>query len=107
MQDIKDRTGKKAVEHFSPNLFWDVDSDLFDLDNYPGQIIQRVLEYGQIEDWRFIKSYYGLDKIVQCCQGLRTLDAVALSFICCISHTNKETYRCYNYAQSCPTLWNS
>lgn len=107
MQDITDKIGIKAVEHFSPNLFWDVDSTVFDLDKYPSHIIQRVLEYGQIEDWRFIKSYYGLDKIVKCCQGLRTLDPKALSFICCISHTNKKSYRCYNFAQSCPTLWNS
>ena len=98
---------KQIINRFSPHLFWDVDKTQIDLDIYSGQIIQRVLEYGQMSDWYIIRNYYGLDKIVEECQKLRTLDPRALSFICCISHTNKETYRCYNFAQSCPTLWNS
>ena len=38
---------------------------------------------------------------------LRTLDPMALSFICMLSDTNKEDYRCYQFRQSNPTLWNS
>lgn len=98
---------KQIIDQFSPNLFWDVDKSQIDLDKYAGHIIQRVLEYGRMCDWHIIKSYYGIDKIVECCRQLRTLDPVALSFICCISNTNKTTYRCYSTAQSSPTLWNS
>lgn len=76
------------------------------MDTCPQQIIVRVLEYGTLEDWRLIRSYYGLDKIVECCKQARSLDPVALSFICCISHTRKEEYRCYHTAQSNPTPWN-
>lgn len=97
----------KIIQQFNPNLFWDVDATQIDLDKYPGHVIQRVLEYGQMEDWHIILNYYGLDKIVDCCRRLRTLDPRALSYICCISHTQKESYRCYNFAQSTPTLWNS
>ncbi|MCQ2127914.1 MAG: hypothetical protein MJZ08_00575 [Bacteroidaceae bacterium] len=98
---------KITINEFSPNLFWDVDESQFDMDKYASHVIQRVLEYGQLCDWRIIMSYYGLDKIVEHCRRLRTLDPRALSFICCLSHTKKETYRCYNFAQSFPTLWNS
>lgn len=69
--------------------------------------IQRVLEYGEMQDWRLINKIYGLPKIVEVCKGLRTLDPVCLSFICAISHTKKEDYRCYRIRQSNPTLWNS
>lgn len=98
---------QQLIQCFTPNLFWDVDPSEIDLDKYPGHVIQRVLEYGQLSDWRLIKSFYGMDKIVECCQKLRTLDARALSFISCISHTPKESFRCYTFAQSFPTLWNS
>ena len=76
------------------------------LDTCPAQIIQRVLEYGNLKDWQLILSYYGLDRIVSICQSLRTLDKKALSYICCISNTSKEQYRCYHIKQSTPTLWN-
>lgn len=98
---------QELIGQFSTNLFWDMDKSLIDLDKFPGHIIQRVLEYGQMGDWRIIRSYYGVEKIVECCRKLRTLDPKALSFICCISHTDKTTYRCYNFAQSFPTPWNS
>ena len=73
----------------------------------PAQIIQRVLEYGQWEDWQLIRSYYGLDKIVSICKSLRTLDPKALAYICCISNTSKEEYRCYHESLRNPTIWNT
>lgn len=76
------------------------------MDTCPSQIIQRVLEYGTMDDWRIIRSYYGIDKIANICSKLRTLDPVALSFISSISHTDKKEYRCYRTRLSNPTLWN-
>lgn len=98
---------QEIINQFSPHLFWDVDESQMDLDLYPEHVVQRVLEYGHMHDWKLIRAYYGLEKIVECCRRMRTLDPRALAFICCISHTSKETYRCYNFAQSHPTHWNS
>ena len=95
------------IAKLSSHLFWDMDKAQVDMDTCPSQIIQRVLEYGTLDDWKLILSYYGLDKIVSVCRSLRTLDAKALSFICCISDTDKTQYRCYHTTQSNPTLWNS
>ena len=98
--------GKYCIEKLSPMLFWDIDREQADMDACPSQIIARVLEYGSLEDWRIIRNYYGLDKIVEQCKQMRTLDPKALSFICCISHTPKEDYRCYRTEQSTPAHWN-
>ncbi len=98
---------KEWVSQLSDNLFWDVDISHADVDKYSGQIVQRVLEYGEWNDWKLILSYYGMEKIVDVCKRLRTLDPVCLSFICAISHTKKEDYRCFHIRQSNPTLWNS
>ena len=103
----KQMDSKNLVLQFTDNLFWDTDVSKLDLNEYPDYVIQRVLEYGEMKDWRLLNRFYGLPKIVEVCKGLRTLDPVCLSFICAISHTPKEDYRCYRTKQSDPTLWNS
>ena len=94
-------------EQLSPICFWDIDKEQFDPTLYPSHIILRVLEYGTVEDWRLIKSFYGMDKIVEVCKNARTMDAISLAFVCAMSGTKKEEYRCYHIRQSSPTLWNS
>ena len=100
-------SSKECIAKLSNVLFWDIDMNEADMDKYPAHFIQRVLEYGNMDDWRLLRDYYGLDKIVEVCKGLRTLDPVCLSFICTISNTKEEEYRCYHFRQSFPTLWNS
>lgn len=100
-------SAEECMSRLSEGLFWDMDTEIVNMDSCPAHIIQRVLEYGMLEDWRIIHSYYGLDKIVEVCCKLRTLDAVALAFISNISNTPKEQFRCYHTRQLNPTLWNS
>ena len=100
-------SSNEILRSFSSNLFWDADISMMSMDASSDYIIQRVLEYGQMDDWRLINHYYGLDKIVEECKKLRTLDPVCLSFIATISHTKEEDYRCYHFRQSYPTPWNS
>lgn len=97
---------QNVIGNMSRNLFWDMDPDQIDLDSCPSQIVQRVLEYGEWNDWLAIRSYYGMPLIVKCCQSIRTLDPIALAYICCISHTDKESFRCYQSAQLKQAHWN-
>ena len=95
------------VKQLSQYLFWDIDMDLLDVEKNSFQLIQRVLEYGELEDWRKIRDFYGLARIADDCKKLRSLNPKALSFVCAITGTKKEDYRCYHIRQSFPTLWNS
>ena len=106
-KSINRMSSSECLSRFTPNLFWDADPSMLSMDSSPAYIIQRVLEHGQMNDWRLINQYYGLDRIVEECKLLRTLDPVCLSFITTISHTKEEDYRCYHFRQSCPTPWNS
>ena len=99
--------GKDYLQQFTENLFWDTGMSQLSMDSHSSYIIHRVLEHGEMKDWRIIYGYYGLDRIVNECKKMRSLDPVCLSFICTISHTKKEEYRCYHFRQSCPTPWNS
>lgn len=98
---------KECLNQLSEVLFWDIDRSQADMDSCPQQIVQRVLEYGNWNDWKTILSYYGMPRIVELCKQMRNLDPVCLSYISLISDTPKEEFRCYQLAQSNPTLWNS
>lgn len=98
---------KECLSKLSPFLYWDIDMSQASMDACPQQVVQRVLEYGNLDDWRLIRAYYGLHRIVELCKQMRTLDPVCLSYICLLSGTSMEEYRCYHTAQSKPTLWNS
>lgn len=87
------------ISQLSPVLFWDIDREHMDVENHSAGLIQRVLEYGTLQDWRLTRDYYGMDRIVADCKRLRTLDPMALSFICAMSNTKKEEYRCYQVGQ--------
>ena len=100
-------SNRDFISHLSSMLFWDMDVAMLDVEKHSASIIQRVLEYGNLQDWRFVRDYYGMDRVVEDCKRLRTLDPMALSFICAMSGTDKEDYRCYHFRQLNPTLWNS
>lgn len=100
-------TKEECKSRLSDVIFWDMNRETADLDLHAYQFIPRVLEYGCLDDWRLIRHYYGLDRIVAVCKEVRSLDPICLTYLCTISNTNPEEYRCYHFKQSFPTLWNS
>lgn len=91
---------------FSNNLFWDIDIDQLDFEKNKRFIIQRVLEYGTLEDWKKIKTLYGLKQIGCEMQEVRNLDKISLAFISTITNTSIDKFRCYTTRQSHPQHWN-
>lgn len=98
---------KITIDDFSPHLFWDVDTNSFDFEQYKNFFIQRVLEYGNIKDWRLIKKLYGMEAIKQASLQARSLDAVTLSFVAALFQIDKTEFRCYKHRLLFPNLWNS
>lgn len=96
-----------TINDFSQHLFWDVDLSDFDFKKHKTHLIQKVLEYGLIQDWRLLKQVYGLDIIKEVSLNLRSLDAVTLSFLAAIFKIEKTEFRCYKHNQLYPTYWNS
>ena len=90
------------IENLSDCIFWDVDRNLIDPEANAPFVIQRVLEYGQLTDWKLILSYYGLERILGFAKQFRTLEPKALSFISTISCTPINQFRCYNIRHSIP-----
>lgn len=86
-----------SIKDLSADLFWDVDSSLLDFDTSKVVIIQKVLEYGLINDWVIIKKVYGKPTILQTALQLRNLDDVTLSFLSNVFNVNKQEFRCYTH----------
>ena len=96
-----------TIDDFSKHLFWDVDLDGFDFEKHKAHLIQKVLEYGLINDWNLLKKVYGLETIKDVSLNLRSLDAVTLSYLSAIFKIDKTEFRCYKHRQLFPTYWNS
>ena len=95
------------LQDINPRIFWDTDLSTLDYEGSAPLIIHRVLEYGDLGDWYAIKKHYGLDRIVNIGKSFRSLDPVAVAWLCCLSNAKEEDFRCYHIAQSNPTPWNS
>lgn len=99
-------TKDSIIDQFSPHLFWDTDKENINMNSHRAYIIKRVLEYGQLNDWKLIRTYYSLPVIVQVVKTLRELNPQALSYIAAISNTPIESFRCYTSKQSPHPHWN-
>lgn len=96
-----------TISDFSPHLFWDVDLTKFDLDKHKIFLVERVLQYGKLEDWTNLKNLYGRGKIKEISLEIRSLDAVTLSFLSTIFNIDKTEFRCYKHRQLVQNYWNS
>jgi len=90
---------------FSENLFWDTAPDALDYEKHQRFIVQRVVEYGSLDDWRLICGYYGLQSIITAAQKVRCLEKKALSFLAAVGNVPVESFRCYTLKQSNLKHW--
>ncbi len=90
----------------SENLFWDVDINDIDYEQYSQHVINRVLLRGNLNDWYEIKEFYGLARIKHDVLEMRYLDQRSLSFCSTYFDLPKTEFKCYNTPQSIQQLWN-
>jgi hypothetical protein len=94
------------INNLSPHLFWDVNKDNMYFEKNKKFIIQRVLEYGLLTDWKIIYNYYGINEITQIALNLKDLDEKSMCFISALSKIPKEQFLCYTTKQLTPKHWN-
>jgi len=59
---MRDKIDSK-IGHFRNSLFWDVNPERLDTEKDASFIIGRVLDFGDLDEWRAIKKIYGLERI--------------------------------------------
>jgi hypothetical protein len=90
---------------FSTYLFWDVDPQGLDMEDHAPYIVERVLDNGQMNDWFFIRQYYGLERLKTIALGIRSMSPQALSFISTVTRTPEKQFRCYEQIHSKSQHW--
>jgi hypothetical protein len=80
-------------------IFWDTDYDSIDWDKKARYVIERVLNYGSISDWRAIQKYYGMERILEEMLQSIDLDPKSLAFLSCIFNVPEEQFRCCTQIQ--------
>lgn len=98
---------KINIKDLSVHLFWDVNKDDFDFDKHKNFLIVRVLQYGNIKDWKIVKNHYSSDEIIEASIKAKSLDAVTLSYVSTIYNIDITKFKCYKNKQLHPNLWNS
>ncbi len=91
--------------NLSPVIFWDISFEKLDYEKHRAYIIEKVLMYGKISDWRAIQAYYGNEVIKETALNIRNLDEKTLAFVSNLFNIPKEQFRCYTTKQSTPTHW--
>jgi hypothetical protein len=95
------------ISDLSAALFWDVDRSKLSWEQDASLLVERVLQFGRLQDWKILRNQLGIKKIGALAKQLRSLDPPSLSFISFVTGIPQEHFRCYIERQSNPTLWNS
>ncbi len=88
------------------SIFWDTNFDTIDWQKQRGDVIDRVLHYGDINDWREIQNFYGQAIIREEILNRRYLNKKVMSFCSAIFDIPLNQFRCYNTEPSIKQHWN-
>ena len=93
------------IKSLSPHIFWDVDVQSIDMEKNGVFVLQRVLQYGILNDWLLLKSIMGGENIKALAVQLHTLDDVSISFLSNLYKIDKSEFKCYKNKQSNQNYW--
>ena len=71
---------KRGSIKFRPSLFWDIDVSKLDPDKNPEYVIERILDFGDDKEVRWMTKYFPRDRIKSVVQTSRVLLPKSRSF---------------------------
>ena len=78
----------------SKDIFWDVNYKDLDYKKDADFVIQRVLNYGDEEDWQEIKKVYGVPKIKKSAKKANFVNKKTLNFWSLILDIPIDSFKC-------------
>lgn len=76
------------------NLFWDVDFKKIDFKKNKEFIVARILLFGDVVDYKKIKTFYGLKQLKNIAKKIKYLDRKSLNFWSLIFQIPKNQFIC-------------
>lgn len=94
------------INELSPHLFWDLNKNTLSPETSKNIIIERVMDYGLMSDWKWLLSYYGEKKIIETALQLTNLSKLSATFLSTLFDIEKEKFACYKNNQSAQNFLN-
>lgn len=86
-------------------LFWDIDTNKLDINTHKKLIIERVLKYGNISEFKFIVNHYKISTIKEEIKKIGYLDPKTFNFVISYFNLSKNQLKCYTRKQSRIQHW--
>jgi hypothetical protein len=65
---------QKLVPAIRPHLLWEYDLTDFNFEKSADIVIERIIERGNMEEWRQMLRHYGIQKVLAVARSSRQLD---------------------------------
>lgn len=89
---------KQVKLNLPRHLLWEYDMDKFDFDKSWFIVVERVIERGNILEWRQTQNYYGKEKMLKVANASRQLTNRDKAFTKLYIHSNlNDPRRSTNY----------
>lgn len=95
-----------AIKDLSPGIFWDTPIENINPREHGGFILERVMMYGELKDWKVLQEMYSIKELSSIATSVRNLDDFSISFLSLVLDVDKSQFRCYTEKQSLPSFWN-
>lgn len=93
------------VANLTKTAFWDVDFEAIDFDKHSVYVIEKVFNYGLLQDQKAILAYYGRERVISDVLKAAYLEKKVLNFLCVIFNLQPEQFKCYKRTQLNPEHW--
>lgn len=93
------------LEQLNRVYFWDTDFSKLDEIQSKRIIIERVINYGNLNEIEHLKSFYGIKEITSVLCNLNYIDPKTLNFMSLMFHIPKSKFKCYTRKQLTHQPW--
>jgi len=103
--ELAESSTTPSAAELSGRMFWDTPVSNIHWLEHRHFIVQRVMRYGRLEDWKLIQKWYGSDVLREIVVSLKNLDAISVAFLSLVLGIDKKAFRCYTEKQSRQSFW--
>lgn len=94
------------LTNLSKKPFWDTPIKNLEKHKHSTFILERIMRYGTIEDYKILKTTYTHEELKAIARTVKELDAVSLSFLCADLGLEKKEFRGLTKIVSREIAWN-
>jgi len=94
-------------KHINPALLWEYDLTRFDYQQMRGNVVQRVVERGWLNDWFAMLNLYGEVGVAEAIREIPYLNDKDLHFVSTLFQIAITEMKCYERKQLRQAHWNA